>query len=1050
MDDYSWNNTAPWASYIDEIEKVTISDGATSVGSSAFEDCRAITEVSLPDSITALGGSAFGGCSSLSALRLPAGLSVFDPEMVWGCTALSAIEVSPENQTFRTENGVLLSKGGQTLVCYPAGKLEKQYVVPSGVKVIGTRAFCSNQFLRAIGIPGGVRGINRNFYKNCFNLSDIYYEGTEEEWKALDCSTGDLTVHYLWTYGSDMQTVSVPQASRNRDEQDYGTWSRPVSSYLSVHPDGSLTRVEALEGAVIAETYNEKKLLVSRRVISPYELPIFGGFYETDQYYFLVFGDANTEESDSREVIRTVRYTKDWERVDSAGIYGANTYIPFDAGSLRMTHCGDYLYVLTCHEMYETYDGFHHQANLIYSIHIPTMKVTDSAYWISSLSSGYVSHSFNQFIALDGDRLLTVNHGDAYPRAVVLCEFEEKAGGEKITGWCSSADFLTITGECGNNTTGVSVGGFEVTGSTYMTAGNSTEQTEGADLRGQRNIFLSTIARGPVGENSKAELRWVTSHGKNDGIRVSTPHLVKISEDRLLLLWTERPENGSRDAAALYYQMIDGRGRALSEIYTAENIHLSDCKPVLSGNAVTWYVTDDSVPVFYSISVDHPENLVTCNTRHSFVGVKTEPTCTEEGYTTYTCSVCGATYVGDYVPALGHDWGEPTYEWNEDHTACTATRVCRRDESHVETVKAEITSEDLKATCTEGDRTVYTAKFQEDWAEPQTAVMEKGEPLGHDWGETSYQWSEDHMDCTATRVCRRDSSHTETVHGTVTSAPTVPPTCEKGGRGDVTAVFDVDWAETQTAKDVELPPLGHDWGETAYEWSEDHMACTATRVCRRDESHVETAQAEITKEDLKATCTEGERTVYTAEFKEDWAEAQTAVVKRGEPLGHDWGEPTYEWSRDNSSCTAKRVCRRDASHVETAEAEITEKDGILTAVFAVDWAETQTKKILHASEKFTDISKDAWYYEAVEYAYQNGLFGGMSESTFEPETAMSRAMLVTVLWRMEEEPKEGRNIFTDVPGGQWYTESVAWAAKNEIVNGVGGGRFAPDDNITRE
>ena len=74
----------------------------------------------------------------------------------------------------------------------------------------------------------------------------------------------------------------------------------------------------------------------------------------------------------------------------------------------------------------------------------------------------------------------------------------------------------------------------------------------------------------------------------------------------------------------------------------------------------------------------------------------------------------------------------------------------------------------------------------------------------------------------------------------------------------------------------------------------------------------------------------------------------------------------------------------------------------------------------------------------------------MSENTFEPETTMSRAMLVTVLWRMEGKPTEGKSIFTDVPEKEWYTEAVNWAAKNEIVNGVNIGIFAPEDDITRE
>ena len=74
----------------------------------------------------------------------------------------------------------------------------------------------------------------------------------------------------------------------------------------------------------------------------------------------------------------------------------------------------------------------------------------------------------------------------------------------------------------------------------------------------------------------------------------------------------------------------------------------------------------------------------------------------------------------------------------------------------------------------------------------------------------------------------------------------------------------------------------------------------------------------------------------------------------------------------------------------------------------------------------------------------------MSANTFEPNTAMTRAMLVTVLWRYAGQPNEGTNNFTDVKSDQWYTDAVAWAAHNGIVGGVGNNKFDPNGNITRE
>ena len=97
-----------------------------------------------------------------------------------------------------------------------------------------------------------------------------------------------------------------------------------------------------------------------------------------------------------------------------------------------------------------------------------------------------------------------------------------------------------------------------------------------------------------------------------------------------------------------------------------------------------------------------------------------------------------------------------------------------------------------------------------------------------------------------------------------------------------------------------------------------------------------------------------------------------------------------------------------------------------------------------------DVQKDAWYYSSVQEAVCRGLFNGVSKHHFRPDYTMTRAMLVTVLWRYAGSPKEGTNTFTDVKAGQWYTDAVAWAAKNKIVDGVGNRRFAPDNTITRE
>jgi len=100
---------------------------------------------------------------------------------------------------------------------------------------------------------------------------------------------------------------------------------------------------------------------------------------------------------------------------------------------------------------------------------------------------------------------------------------------------------------------------------------------------------------------------------------------------------------------------------------------------------------------------------------------------------------------------------------------------------------------------------------------------------------------------------------------------------------------------------------------------------------------------------------------------------------------------------------------------------------------------------------FADVKESDWYYAAVEFANENGLFYGTSDTTFEPNSDMSRGMLATVLYRLAKEPGiTAEDLFSDVADGKYYTEAVAWAAENKIVAGYGNGKFGPEDSITRE
>lgn len=100
---------------------------------------------------------------------------------------------------------------------------------------------------------------------------------------------------------------------------------------------------------------------------------------------------------------------------------------------------------------------------------------------------------------------------------------------------------------------------------------------------------------------------------------------------------------------------------------------------------------------------------------------------------------------------------------------------------------------------------------------------------------------------------------------------------------------------------------------------------------------------------------------------------------------------------------------------------------------------------------YTDVPEEQWYRESVDYCYRNSLMVGTAADVFSPDEYMTRAMVVTVLWRLAGSPSvEGEMQFSDVAAGSWYFDAVNWAYQNKIVSGIGFGKFAPDQDVSRQ
>ena len=428
--------------------------------------------------------------------------------------------------------------------------------------------------------------------------------GEDEEADAGASESDGASAETLET--AEASTAAAPVSTRNIDLQNYLIRSAPVSSHLAFDADNSFVRIEYNQstGEVVVEKTAPSGALLSSCVL-PMELPIYGGVFIGASANYLFLGQENWEEDDSREVIRVVKYSKDWKRLSSVSICGANTVVPFKSGSLRAVEAGDLLYVRTCHQMYKsTKDGLNHQANMAFVLKQSTMEITDSHYLVSNSGYGYVSHSFNQFIARDGENLAAADHGDAYPRGVVLSRIRNKAGEEKLT----KADKVTILafrGEVGANATGTSVGGLEISDSHYLVAGNSVAQDDNYNPNGVRNIFVGAVPKDNC-VNDAVTLRWLTQYSGQE--KSSTPHLVKLSGSRFLLMWMYNGELNST--------FLNADGSQDGGIYKAEAT-LSDCPPVCRDNKLYWYVTNNSLPLWYCMDLTNPATVQALNPSHT-------------------------------------------------------------------------------------------------------------------------------------------------------------------------------------------------------------------------------------------------------------------------------------------------------------------------------------------------------------------------------------------------------------------------------------------------
>ena len=437
--------------------------------------------------------------------------------------------------------------------------------------------------------------------------------------------------------------------------------------------------------------------------------------------------------------------------------------------------------------------------------------------------------------------------------------------------------------------------------------------------------------------------------------------------------------------------------------------------------------------------------------------LKSAATCTAKAVYYKSCAICGekGTETFEYGNPLGHDYGAWTSNDNGTHT-----RVCSRDANHTETddchggtasctkkavcedCKAEygdllphdFTAEQAEekylksaATCTE--KAVYY-KSCTVCGEKGTETFEYGNPLGHDYGA----WTSNDNG-THTRVCSRDAIHTETENCSGGEATcTEQATCEFCGKkyGEPLGhTYKPEWITNEQrhwhvcARCDHIKDMGvHRFGEwsivrrpTSTKTGERVRSCT---ICNYEET-----------EELPVT---GGYVLpyYKLTFETNGGSSLEPVVKiKGTVI--DLAEySAYRYGYTFDGWYADEALTQRVTSV-TLDADKT--------VYAA-WTRNRF---------FEDVTIADWFYDDVMFVCGRGVMQGVSDTRFGPHLTATRAMMATILWRMEGSPAPTAEArFTDVRSGQWYSEAVAWTAQSGVYTGYADGSFRPNDSITRE
>ena len=842
-----------------EIDGVAV----TSIGEDAFLSCTSLASIDIPNSVTSIGVSAFYGCTSLTSINIPNSVTSIGDYAFSGCTSLASIEIP---------NSVTSIGGSAFQGCTSLVSIE----IPNSVTSIGGSAFQGCTSLVSIDIPNSVTSIGYSSFSGCTSLASIDIPNSVT---SID--------NYAFQGCTSLASIVIPDSVTSIDNYAF----RDCTSLVSVDIPNSVTRIGY--GA-----FNGCTSLVSVDIPNSVTSIGEGAF-------------GNCTKLTSIEIPNSVTI------IDNYAFQGCTSLVSINIPN-SVTRIGDVAFSgCTSLTSVDIKSCIYIGKNVFKSC--TSLKNVTLPANLKSIGNS----TFNGCTSLENIDIKSCNYIEDYVfqgctslKNVTLSANLSSIGNFSFQG-CTSLETINILNKVS------SIGNSAFSGCTALTT-----------------VYLPTSVK-TIGNGA---FRYCTSladvYYAGDAAQWNA---IKIE-----------PYNEPLTGATIHYG-----GTAHTHSYTA-----AVTAPTCTEQGYTTYTCScgDSYKSDYKDALGHDYQNGTCTRcgakdpsvtpphTHDYKSVVTKPTCTEQGYTTYTCSICGDSYKGDYKDARGHLF--------------VLGKCIRCGEKDPDSHTHEYTKTVVAPTCTTRGYTEHVCSCGSSYKTNYTAA------LGHDY-----------KNGLCTRCGAKDpSAHTHDYKAVVTA-----PTCTERGYTTYTCSVCGD-----SYKGSYVDPLGHDYKNG-----------TCTRCGAKDPNYK--PQANFTDVAPGSYC-------YDAV---QWAVANG--ITNGTDATH---------FSPNAGCTRGQV----VTFLWRAAGE----------------------PVVSGNVGFVDVAPGSYCYEAVKWAVANGITRGTDATHFSPNATCTRGQVVTFMYRAEGEPAVGgSNGFVDVAASSYCYNAVQWAVANGITKGTDATHFSPNATCTR-